>query len=51
MLLNHLLITHDLGLSKPCISNDLLTPPQERLTGVMFGQEIHKEHIFTACNV
>ena len=51
MLLNHLLITHDLRLSKPCISNDLLTPPQERLTGVMFGQEIHKKHIFTACNV
>ena len=32
-------------LRKPCISSDLhvVTPPQERLTGVKFGQEIHRE--------
>jgi len=25
---------------------DLLTPPQERLTGVKFGQEIHRDRDF-----
>jgi len=28
-------------LHKPCISSDLLTP-QDRLTGVKFGLEIHR---------
>ena len=42
-MLNHLLITHDPRLRKPCISSDLLTPPQRRLTGVKLGQQIHSE--------
>ena len=36
-------ITHDSRLHKPCISRILLTPPQERLTGVKLGQQIHRE--------
>ena len=28
-----------------CISIDPLTQPQERLTGVKFGQEIHRERV------
>ena len=35
-----------LGLRTPCISSNLLTPPQRRLTGVKHGQEIHREHDF-----
>jgi len=46
MWLNQLLITHAPLLHKPCISSDLLTPPQERLTGVKFGQEIHRDDNF-----
>jgi len=46
MLLNQLLITHDPQLCKDCISSDLVTSPQERLTGVKFGQEIHRDHAF-----
>ena len=45
MLLNQLLITHAPRLRKPCISSDLLTP-QDRLTGVQFGQEIHRVRDF-----
>ena len=44
MLLNQ--ITHAPRLRKPCISSDLLTPPQERLTSVKFGQEIHRDRDF-----
>jgi len=29
-----------------CISSNLLTPPQGRLTGVKLGQEIRREHDF-----
>ena len=36
---------HAPRLRKPCISSDLLTP-QERLTGVKFGQEIHRDRDF-----
>ena len=32
-------------LHKPCISSDLLTP-QDRLTGVKFGLEIHRVRDF-----
>ena len=46
MWLNQLLITHAPLLRKPCISGDLLTPPQERLTGVKFDQEIHRDRDF-----
>ena len=41
-----LLITHAPQLCKHCISGDLLTTPQGRLTGVKLGQEIHREHDF-----
>ena len=41
-----LLITHDPLLRKPCISSNLLTPPQGRLTGVKLGQDIHREYNF-----
>jgi len=44
--LSQLLITHAPLLRKPWISSDLLKPPQERLTGVKFGQEIHRDRIF-----
>jgi len=30
-------------ITNPCILNDLLTPPQERLTGVKFCQEIRRD--------
>ena len=46
MLLNQLLITHAPRLRKPFISSYLLTPPQERLTGVKFGEEIHRDRDF-----
>ena len=46
MLLNQLLITHAPQLRKPCLSSDLLTPPNERLTGVQVGQEIHRDRDF-----
>jgi len=46
VLLNQLLITHAPRLHKPCVSSDLLTPPQGRLTGVKFGQEIHRGRNF-----
>ena len=46
MWLNQLLITHAPLLRKPCISSDLLTSPHERLTGVKFGQEIHRDRDF-----
>jgi len=49
--LNLLLNRHAALLCKPCISSDLLTPPQEMLTGVKFGKEIHRDPIFTACIV
>jgi len=45
MLLNQFLITHDPRLRKPCISSDILTP-QDRLTGVKFGQEIDRVRNF-----
>ena len=45
MLLNQLLITHAPRIRKPCISNDLLTP-QDRLTCVKFGQELHRDRDF-----
>jgi len=45
MLLNQLLITHAPWLRKPCISSDLLTP-QDRLTGVKFGKELHRDRDF-----
>ena len=45
-MLNHLLITHVPRLRKPCISSNLLTPLQGRLTGVKLGQQIHREHDF-----
>jgi len=43
VLLNQLLITYAPRLRKPCIPSDLSTPPQERLTGVKFGQQIHRD--------
>ena len=33
-------------LRKPCISSNLWTPLQGRLTGVKLGQQIHREHDF-----
>ena len=42
---------HAPQLRTPCILSDVLTPPQERLTGVKFGQQIHRDHVFTACIV
>ena len=49
MLLNQLLITHAPRLRKPCISNDLLTP-QDRLTCVKFGQELHRDRLYCVYN-
>jgi len=45
---NHLIITHDPRLRKHCISSDPLTLPQERLTGVKLGLEIHREYGFNS---
>ena len=46
-MLNHLLIIrNDPRLRKPCISSNLLTPTQGRVTGVQYSQEICGEHDF-----